>query len=137
MRWLAGAGQGKALFDEGKESGILLKKGYTPSEARQLRNLLFAPPVKARDNARTFEALALGVESRRVAIAELSHVQLVYLASGTTLPPFNAAGPLTERRKFAEAVKDMITRKQLPPRRASEERPANKAKANPRPEGER
>jgi hypothetical protein len=122
-RWLArGAAQGKVLFDEKKQTGILIDKTdrRKKSEAKRIYDLLYDLPAEDWTKPETFEVLARCVASSRVAIAELGYSHLLVLSRGLIDPkkmPFNAADSIEDRRKFADKIEDMIARKQLPPER--------------------
>jgi hypothetical protein len=116
QHWLArGPAQGKLLYDRKADTGVLRDKQYTKNEAQRIGDLLFALPHEDWTRPETFEVLASCVSSPRVAIAELGYSHLLGLARGVKLPPFNAADPVEERKKFARKIEDMVARKQLPP----------------------
>jgi hypothetical protein len=116
-RWVErDASQGKKLYDEKGRTGLLVDKRYRPTEAQTVLDLLHDFREEDHRKPETFEALAQVLESRRVALAELGWWHLNRLAAGVKLPTFNAAGPLEDRRKVADAVRKTIEDGKLPPR---------------------
>jgi hypothetical protein len=116
-RWLSrGAGQGKLLYDSKTKTGILRDKMYKPREAETIFDLLHDFRPSDWRKAETFEALALSLQHKRVAIAELGFYHLVQLSPGVKLPPgFNAAAPLEDRERYATRIQEMIAKRKLPP----------------------
>src|SRR5262249_18454256 len=108
-QWLArGPGMGKILYDEKNRTGILLGKKYKTREAVRVSDLLHDLPPETWDNPETFEVLSRCLRSPRVAVAELGYSHLLQLARGVKLQPFNAAASMEDRKRYADAIDDMI-----------------------------
>jgi hypothetical protein len=93
----------------------LIARKYRASEAHNLFDLLHDFSDEDRKSPDTYEALAGCLENPKVSIAELGFWHLRRLAFGTKLPPFNAAAPIEERKKVADAVRDLVSKGKLPP----------------------
>jgi hypothetical protein len=102
-------------LDEKNGTGVLADRGYKPNEAKQVFDLLYPLPVEMWTKPETFEALGRYARSKRVAVAELAYFHLLQLSRGARLPAFNAADPVEARRKFAEKIEEMVSKKQFPP----------------------
>jgi hypothetical protein len=116
-RWISrSAAQGLKLYDEKTKTGELIRKGYRPNEAETVFSLLHNFKDEDRRNPDTFEALADQLRSKKVAIASLAYWHLVRMALPEKLKvPFNPADPQEERDKAATEVKDLVTKRKLPP----------------------
>jgi hypothetical protein len=123
-RWISrNANQGKLLYDAKTKTGVLLDKGFKSREAETVFDLLHDFREEDRRNPDTFEALAACLQHRRVSIAELGFWHLQRESVGVKLPQgFNAALPQEDREKYADQIKDMIAKKQLPPPRKEKPR---------------
>jgi hypothetical protein len=133
-RWISrSARQGRLLYDEDKDknkTGLLLDRKWQTSEAQTLFDLLHDFSDEDRRNPDTYEALAVLLESRRVAVAEIGFWHLRRMALGVDLPPFNAAMAPDDRKRVADAVRELIKKGKLPPPppKAEEKGPPKKPK---------
>jgi hypothetical protein len=119
-RWISRSGtQGRLLFNEDKKtratSGVFIARKYRTSEAHNLFDLLHDFTDEDRKSPDTYEALAACLENPKVSIAELGFWHLRRLAFSVKLPGFNAAAPQEDRKKVADAVRELITKGKLPP----------------------
>jgi hypothetical protein len=119
-RWISrGPSQGKLLYDPKTQTGLLRAgQKYRSGEAKTLFVLLHRFSPEAEQSRETYELLAQELLSDKVAIAELAYWHLWHLTrgKGVSLPPFNAAAPLDERKPVAAEVNKLIADNKLPPR---------------------
>ena len=118
-RWIGrDAKNGAQLYDEGKETGLLLAQRYhyRGTDANTILVLLHDfPPADARKQA-TFDELTSLLRSTQLPIRELAYWHLRNLSAGARvqLPPYNAAWGADEREPAVQAWKALIG-KELPP----------------------
>jgi hypothetical protein len=122
QRWVSRkAGQHRLLYDEKTETGLLIDKNYRKREAEAVVQLLHPFQVQDLTKIETYEALARGLQHRKIAIAEMAFWHLIWLSGGAKLPAgFNAALPVEDRERYAAQIQAMIEKRQLP---APPERP--------------
>ncbi len=115
--WLAqDPGHSRRLYDAKEDSGVLRKRGYRAGQAETALTLLFDFPVKDRYTVTTFDLLAKLLAHPKPAIAELAFWNLSRLSYPVMLPNgFNAGATEGDRKKYSEAIEDLIKGGKLPP----------------------
>lgn len=109
-----GPDQAALLFDRKKKAGLLVERGYKPTEAETILDLLYPLP---RDLATQKETFALFVQMLRhdkLALRELAHQHLAFLAPEQKIE-FNPAGSAAERQRGYDAWKKLLDDGKLPP----------------------
>jgi hypothetical protein len=122
--WLThGIESSKQLFDPTTQTGEFTKKGFTPSDAKNIVVLLHDFPDDDTRKPETFDYLVSRMDDRnRVALREVAWRQLQRLATPpdprfqpVKLPAFNASWGEDQRRPPLEEIRKLVREGKLPP----------------------
>jgi len=109
-----GPEQANLLYDRKKKTGLLIDRGYKPTEAETVVDLLYPLPSDLRKRRETFELLVQLLKHDKLALRELAYHHLTLLAPGQKAE-YDPAGSAEDRARGHAAWKKLLDDGKLPP----------------------